>query len=144
MFFFFLLHHRLAHTSLSYEKVCVLFDIAALQSHVAAVQQMDNDEGLKLAIKLLQQSAGIFQYLKGAVPAAVPSEPTPDLNQDTLTVMQALMISQAQEVFVMKAIKGKFCNKSIECGCQVFRYHAQVYLALIRYIFALIRKGRNI
>lgn len=100
--------YSIAHTSLSYEKVCVLFNIAALQSHVAALQPMDSDEGLKLSIKLFQQSAGIFQFLKGAVPAAVPSEPTPDLNQDTLTVLQALMISQAQEVFVMKAIKGKW------------------------------------
>lgn len=96
-----------AHTSLLYEKVCVLFNIAALQSHVAAAQSMESDEGLKLAIKLLQQSAGIFQYLKGAVPAAVPSEPTPDLTQDTLTCLQALMVSQAQEVFIMKAIKGE-------------------------------------
>lgn len=104
------MYSNLAHTSLLYEKVCVLFNIAALQSHVAAIQSMDSDEGLKLAIKLLQQSAGIFQYLKGAVPAAVPSEPTPDLNQDTLTCLQALMISQAQEVFIMKAVKGKIRN----------------------------------
>lgn len=89
-----------------YEKVCVLFNIAALQSNVAASQALDSDDGLKLSIKLLQQSAGIFQYLKSATPAAIPSEPTPDLTQDTLSVMQALMVSQAQEVFIWKAIKG--------------------------------------
>ena len=117
-FYFIYIRHKfarfqIAHTSLLYEKVCVLFNIAALQSHVAAAQSMESDEGLKLAIKLLQQSAGIFQYLKGAVPAAVPSEPTPDLTQDTLTCLQALMISQAQEVFIMKAIKGKLLYISI-------------------------------
>ena len=90
-----------------YEKVCVLFNIAALQSQIAASQALDSDEGLKLALKLLQQSAGIFQYLKGATPAAIPSEPTPDLSQDTLIVMQALMVSQAQEVFILKARRGK-------------------------------------
>jgi len=84
----------------------VLFNIAALQSNIAANQSLDSDDGLKLTIKLLQQSAGIFQYLKGATPAAVPSEPTPDLSQDTLTVLQALMVAQAQEVFILKAIKG--------------------------------------
>lgn len=98
----------LAHTSLLYEKVCILFNIAALQSCLAAEQSLESDDGLKMAIKLLQQSAGIFQYLKGAVPAAIPSEPTPDLSQDTLQCLQALMIAQAQEVFITKAIKGRF------------------------------------
>lgn len=98
--------HSLAHTSLSYEKVCVLFNTAALQSSVAASQPLDSDEGLKLATKLLQQSAGIFQYLKGATPAAIPMEPTPDLNPETLGVLSNLMIAQAQEVFIAKAIRG--------------------------------------
>ncbi|XP_061390157.1 programmed cell death 6-interacting protein [Musca vetustissima] len=121
----------LTHTSLSYEKVCVLFNIAALQSHVAAMQPMDSDEGLKLAIKLFQQSAGIFQYLKGAVPAAVPSEPTPDLNQDTLTVLQALMVSQAQEVFVMKAIKENMKENIIaKLCCQCEEFYADVLRAM--------------
>lgn len=84
----------------------MLFNIASLQSSVAASQALDSDEGLKLALKLLQQSAGIFQYLKSATPAAIPSEPTPDLSQDTLICLQALMVAQAQEVFILKAIKG--------------------------------------
>ncbi|XP_013102733.1 programmed cell death 6-interacting protein [Stomoxys calcitrans] len=121
----------LTHTSLSYEKVCVLFNIAALQSNVAAVQPMDSDEGLKLSIKLFQQSAGIFQHLKAAVPAAVPSEPTPDLNQDTLAVLQALMISQAQEVFVMKAIKDNLKENIIaKLCCQCEEFYSDVLRAM--------------
>ncbi|TMW48771.1 hypothetical protein DOY81_006149 [Sarcophaga bullata] len=121
----------LTHTSLLYEKVCVLFNIAALQSHVAAAQSMESDEGLKLAIKLLQQSAGIFQYLKGAVPAAVPSEPTPDLTQDTLTCLQALMVSQAQEVFIMKAIKDNMKDNIIaKLCCQCEEFYADVLRAM--------------
>lgn len=46
----------LAVASLSYEKVCVLFNIAALQSAVAASQSVENDDGLKLAAKLFQVS----------------------------------------------------------------------------------------
>ncbi|XP_017494153.1 PREDICTED: programmed cell death 6-interacting protein [Rhagoletis zephyria] len=121
----------LTHTSLLYEKVCVLFNIASLQSNVAASQTLDSDEGLKIALKLLQQSAGIFQYLKGATPAAIPSEPTPDLSQDTLICLQALMVAQAQEVFILKAIKDNMKDQIIaKLCCQCEEFYADVLRAM--------------
>ncbi|XP_049821414.1 programmed cell death 6-interacting protein isoform X2 [Aethina tumida] len=91
-------------SSLSYEKVCVLFNIAALQSAVAAQQSIENDDGLKLAVKLLQLSSGIFQHLKNHVMLLIQQDPTPDLNPDTLGALSSLMLAQAQEMFVHKAI----------------------------------------
>ncbi|XP_033229996.1 programmed cell death 6-interacting protein isoform X2 [Belonocnema kinseyi] len=91
-------------STLSYEKICVLFNIASLQSAVAASQSLDNDEGLKLAAKLFQQSAGIFNYLKGNVMLAIQQEPTPDMSPETLGALSSLMLAQAQEIFVHKAI----------------------------------------
>lgn len=40
--------------SFKYEIICVLFNIGALQSAVAATQVIETDEGLKLAAKLFQ------------------------------------------------------------------------------------------
>lgn len=91
-------------STLTYEKLCVLFNIAALQSSVASTQSLDSDESLKLAAKLFQQSAGIYNYLKGNVMLAIQQEPTPDMSPDTLAALSALMLAQAQEIFVHKAI----------------------------------------
>ncbi|XP_043268498.1 programmed cell death 6-interacting protein [Venturia canescens] len=91
-------------STLAYEKLCVLFNIAALQSAVASIQSLESDEGLRLAAKLFQQSAGIFNYLKANVMLAIQQEPTPDMSPDTLGALSSLMLAQAQEIFVHKAI----------------------------------------
>uniref|UniRef100_A0A182NM28 BRO1 domain-containing protein n=1 Tax=Anopheles dirus TaxID=7168 RepID=A0A182NM28_9DIPT len=92
-------------TSIGYERTCVLFNLAALQSVVASSQSIENDEGLKQAAKLFQQSASIFSHLKTLSSAMIQGEPTPDLSQDSLAALANLMIAQAQEMFVIKAIR---------------------------------------
>lgn len=121
----------IALTSLAYEKECILFNIAALQSAIAAAQSTDSDDGLKLATKLLQQSAGIFAYLKGVTPYAIPQEPTPDLNPDTLQVLSNLMLAQAQEIFVLKAIKDNMKDGIVaKLACQCEELYAEALRGL--------------
>src|SRR5271156_597613 len=63
------------------------------------------DEGLKTAAKLFQQSSGLFAHLQAQIPTVVLSgELTSDLRPDTLGALAALMLAQAQECFVRKAI----------------------------------------
>ncbi|KHJ42964.1 BRO1-like domain protein [Trichuris suis] len=89
----------------SYEKACVLFNIASLQSQVAAAQRFDADDELKLATKLFQQSASIYAYLKDNIMAMVQQEPTADLMPETLQTLSMFMLAQAQEAFFLKASK---------------------------------------
>lgn len=82
--------------------MCSLFNLAAFQSQVAAVQSQENDEGLKLAFKLLQSACCIFAYLKTNIMGALQQEPTPDMHPDTLAALSSLMQAQGQEIFVIK------------------------------------------
>lgn len=108
-----------------------MFNIAALQSAVAASQSTDSDDGLKLATKLLQQSAGIFAHLKSVTPFAIPQEPTPDLNPETLQVLSNLMLAQAQEIFVLKAIKDNMKDLIIaRLACQCEEMYAEALRGL--------------
>lgn len=119
-----------ALSSLAFEKVCVLFNIASMQSYIAAIQCFDSDEGLKMAVKLFQQSAGIFSHLKSAAPA-LGQEPTPDLSPETLHVLSNLMLAQAQEICIVKAIKDGMKDQVIaKLACQNEEMYADVLKAM--------------
>ncbi|XP_054710017.1 programmed cell death 6-interacting protein-like [Uloborus diversus] len=102
---FFLGSASLTLTALAYEKACILFNIAAMQSQVACshISDTKNDEGLKLAAKYFQMSSGSFHHLKTVVSTPSIEDPTPDLRADTLSALAALMLAQAQESFFFKA-----------------------------------------
>lgn len=94
--------------SISYEKLCILFNIAAMQSQIAAGigADINDDEGLKTCAKYFQQASGIFQQMKHSAPN-VHHDLTPDLEADTVSALQALMLAQAQESFLRKATADK-------------------------------------
>ncbi|GAV02217.1 hypothetical protein RvY_12811 [Ramazzottius varieornatus] len=98
---------NLTHASLAFERICVLFNAAAMMTQVASVQEVDSDDGLKIAQKYFQLSSGVFQYIKDHVHAVIPQDPTPDFSQNTLEALGQLMLAQAQEVCFMKAAKDK-------------------------------------
>jgi programmed cell death 6-interacting protein len=77
-------------------KVCVLFNIAALHSQIAASQSMSLDEGVKAAIANFQSAASAFRQLASLVPAFFKSPPTNDLQPALLTALSELMLAQVR------------------------------------------------
>lgn len=76
-------------------------------SAIAANQSMSDDEQLKTAARLFQQSAGVFAQLKDQVTIMLQGQkPTTDMVPDCLGAFSALMLAQAQETIYTKAAKG--------------------------------------
>lgn len=71
---------------------------------VAADQNVESEDGMQKALKKLQLAAGIFAQLKTSVVGLIQTDPTPDLEPDTLSVLSDLMLAQAQEMVVQRAI----------------------------------------
>ena len=70
------------------------------------MQSFEQEDGLKLAAKNYQIAAGAFQYIKDNALTATRQDCTFDLYPDSLNLLSALMLAQAQEVFYIKAVKG--------------------------------------
>ena len=90
-----------------YERLCVLFNIAAVASDVAAIQQLDTEEGLKTAMKLYQQAAGALSFIRDSALTTTRSDCTSDFYHDTLSCLISIMVAQAQEILYTKAVKDK-------------------------------------
>ncbi|CDK26690.1 unnamed protein product [Kuraishia capsulata CBS 1993] len=105
--------------SLAFEKVSVLFNLAAVLSHLGA-DYLDDDD-LKLSYQAFQWSAGILQFISENFLHA----PSNDLHQDTIKALTKLMLAQAQEVFVLRLLLGDSQTKPsllarLAKSCSVF------------------------
>lgn len=96
-----------------YEKLCVLFNVGACCSDIASSSQLDTEDGLKTAAKLYQQAAGCFSYIRDNSLTATRSDCTLDFYPDALSLLIAIMLAQAQEIFYIKSVDNKFKDATI-------------------------------
>ncbi|KAF0296691.1 Programmed cell death 6-interacting protein [Amphibalanus amphitrite] len=83
--------------------------------------------------KMLQHAASNFNHLKTGVMSAIHQEPTPDLNPETLAALSQLMQAQAQEAFVLKAIRDQMKEAIIAKLCaQCDDYYSESLKAMQR------------
>jgi programmed cell death 6-interacting protein len=88
--------------NIGFEKASVLFNLAAIYSKLATNQVLDDDDGIKKAASYFQQSAGVFQFVSDSL-EAWNIEGTANTQ---LSGLSDFMLAQAQEVFLIKAVKG--------------------------------------
>jgi len=98
-------HHT--QYSLAFEKASILFNLGALLSSIASDKFEDGD--LKLSYQFFQYSAGIYKFI-GENFLHAPSQ---DLDGKTVSFLQNLQLSQAQEVFLLKLISEDPSKKSL-------------------------------
>ena len=108
--------------SLAYEKASIIFNIAAALSCNAASQDRSDDAGQKSAYHSFQASAGMFTYINENFLHA----PSNDLSRETIKILIALMLAQAQEVFVEKQIAdGRKVGLIAKLACQCALLYGQ-------------------
>lgn len=118
--------------SLAYERVCVLFNLAASYSDVAATalnEDVHNEHALQLAAKYFQTSSGIFLALKSEAPAALGQRtPQTDLNPSILDILHYLMLAQAQEAIFVKAVQNNMSDSNLaKVASQCSDYYSECY-----------------
>ncbi|VUZ50688.1 unnamed protein product [Hymenolepis diminuta] len=89
----------------SFDRCCMLFNLAAVHSQIAKGQNFDDDSGLKTAAKSFQVSAGLFDFVKSMLPSCYSQSPTWDMSNEALDGYASLMVAQAQECIFTKAEK---------------------------------------
>ncbi len=87
-----------------YERLCVLFNIAAQVSDTASTQQFDWVDGLTKAVKLYQLAAGVFSFIRDSALATKHSNFTTDFYNETLKCLISIMLAHAQETSYYKEL----------------------------------------
>ncbi|CUA73408.1 pH-response regulator protein palA/RIM20 [Cryptococcus neoformans var, neoformans B-3501A] [Rhizoctonia solani] len=94
---------------LTFERACVLFNLAALHSQLGTAAGRNTTEGIKIVAAHFQNAAGVLRYLsKEVIPALASSlgqvTPMPsELPEPSLKSLEYLMLAQAQECYWQKA-----------------------------------------
>lgn len=101
-----------SQNNIRFELANVLFNLAALYSHLAASLNM-TPENLKTACRYFCQAAGVLVHLRTDILPDMRGSPPEDMDEMTLRSMEELLLAQAQECFWQKAVKDGLKDASI-------------------------------
>lgn len=97
---------KVVMSSLAMERLCAVFNLAAVSSCAAADTDRSSPEGQKVAIQKFQTAAGLFNLCRDQLLSQVVGPPlTVDLTENGLNMLSSLMLAQAQSCFYESAVK---------------------------------------
>ncbi|KAL3313004.1 Rhophilin, Rho GTPase binding protein [Cichlidogyrus casuarinus] len=97
----------------AFERLCVLHSIGAVLSQIAANQSLNEDSGLQTAVKLFKTAAGMFSQVRTSLPTVIQTEPSTDMQTDSLILFVTLMLAQAQEAIFIKAERDSMMSSMV-------------------------------
>eukprot|EP00887_Chlorella_sp_A99_P006063 scaffold22.g6063.t1 len=98
---------RAEQASVHFEKAAVAFNIGAVQSQAGLGADRRTEEGLVQSAKLFQEAAGTFAYLRDVACLKVEAPRPTDLTPEAASMLEKLMLAQAQECVLEKASNDK-------------------------------------
>ena len=106
----FKLTRKITSRTLYYDLCVFLWNYAALHSHIGSRADRSTDEGIKMAQKHFQQSAGALECIKDDYIRFIKDNSNANfgpINFHVLSMCKDLMLAQAQLCFYEKAVKEK-------------------------------------
>ncbi|KAJ4458458.1 putative ALG-2 interacting protein X [Paratrimastix pyriformis] len=94
---------KVADRSIFLEKAGVMFNLGACLSYEGVTSNRTTPDGMKAAVRLLQQAAGWFEYLRQYLHKVPLGSLTLDLSDQGLQLLTNLMLAQAMEIYYEKA-----------------------------------------
>ncbi|KAG5417547.1 RIM20 [Candida metapsilosis] len=89
--------------SLKYERLCIIFQVGVVYSHLALSESRSTVEGLRNSCQYFQNAAGCFANILGVILNEPYIETSGDLRHQTVSCLRDLMLAQAQETIWQKA-----------------------------------------
>ncbi|KAH3666412.1 hypothetical protein WICMUC_005680 [Wickerhamomyces mucosus] len=117
--------------SILFEKINIIYNIAALYTQLGNDQNRNSDEGLKKACLYFQYAATYFGYINKLATEDDDLKLPLDLQKNTIEALYYLFLAQAQEVFWKKALGDKLKDSLIgRLAIQVSDYY-EIALQLV-------------
>lgn len=118
--------------NLQFERINVLFNIAAMYSALGAQETRNTPEGIKNSIAAFQNAAGTLEHVITLLPLIRSTDGTamnpvsPDLAVDALSALRDLCLAQAQEAAWSKAVMDRLKNGTIaKLASKVSEYYSE-------------------